>query len=177
MWNRKELGASRDQYSEAPEDGIYVFNCPGSVRDARPGDDAVEKLGLRDTITEYEITNNRVDCYSVLGVAREAAATFNLKFVPPVIPETGNNEDVNDYIKVTVKDADLCSRYVSRAIKNIKIAPSPLWMQDRLIASGIRPINNIVDITNYVMIETGQPMHAFDYSTIRGKEINCCKSK
>ena len=171
MCGIEELGASRDQYSEAPEDGIYVFNCPGSVRDVRPGDDAVEKLGLRDTITEYEITNNRVDCYSVLGVAREAAATFNLKFVPPVIPETGNNEDVNDYIKVTVKDADLCSRYVSRAIKNIKIAPSPLWMQDRLIASGIRPINNIVDITNYVMIETGQPMHAFDYSTIRGKEI------
>lgn len=171
MCGIEELGASRDQYPEAPEDGIYVFNCEGSVRDVKPGDDAIEKLGLRDTITEYEITNNRVDCYSVIGIAREAAATFNLKFVPPVVPETGNGENINDYIKVTVKDTDLCSRYVSRAVKNIKIAPSPLWIQDRLIASGIRPINNIVDITNYVMVETGQPMHAFDYSTIRDKEI------
>ena len=171
MCGIEELGASRDQYPEAPEDGIYVFNCEGSVRDVKPGDDAIEKLGLRDTITEYEITNNRVDCYSVIGIAREAAATFNLKFVPPVVPETGNGENINDYIKVTVKDTDLCSRYVSRAVKNIKIAPSPLWIQDRLIASGIRPINNIVDITNYVMVETGQPMHAFDYNTIRGKEI------
>ena len=166
MCSIEELGSNRDMYPEAPEYGIYIFDD-----DAVVGESAIKSLGLDDVVVEYEITSNRVDCFSVVGIAREAAATFNLKFVPPVIPETGNNEDVNDYIKVTVKDADLCSRYVSRAIKNIKIAPSPLWMQDRLIASGIRPINNIVDITNYVMIETGQPMHAFDYSTIRGKEI------
>ena len=139
--------------------------------DAPVGENAVAYLGLDDSVVEYEITSNRVDCFSVLGIAREAAATFHKEFVPPVVTETGNNEDVNDYIKVSVKDQDLCSRYTARVVKNIKFAPSPKWMQERLRAHGIRPINNLVDITNYVMEEYGQPMHAYDLDTIEGKEI------
>ena len=162
----EELGSSRDFYPEAPENGIYVFDDSAVV-----GESAIHALGLDDAVVEYEITSNRVDCFSVLGIAREAAATFNKEFKPPVITPTGNQEDVNDYIKVTVKDTDLCKRYTARVVKNIKIAPSPKWMQRRLSAHGIRPINNLVDITNYVMEEYGQPMHAYDLSTIAGNEI------
>ncbi len=162
----EELGSSRDFYPEAPEDGIYVFED-----DAVVGESAIHALGLDDAVIEYEITSNRVDCFSVVGIAREAAATFNKEFKPPVIKKTGNTEDVNDYIKVTVKDTELCKRYCARVVKNIKIAPSPKWMQRRLAAHGIRPINNVVDITNYVMEEFGQPMHAYDLETIVGKEI------
>ena len=115
------------------------------------GESAVKALGLDDVVFEYEITSNRVDCYSVLGIAREAAATFGKKFVPPVVAVTGNDEDAHDYVKVTVRDPELCPRYCARVVKNIKIAPSPRWMQRRLASNGIRPINNIVDITNYVM--------------------------
>ena len=166
MCSIEELGSSRDLYPEAPELGIYIFDT-----DVNVGDDAVELLGLHDAVVEYEITSNRVDCFSVLGIAREAAATFQKKLCPPVVAETGNGEDVNQYVKVTVKDTDLCSRYVARAVKNIRLAPSPKWMQRRLSAQGIRPINNLVDITNYVMEEYGQPMHAYDLDTIEGKEI------
>ena len=162
----EELGSSRDMYPEAPEDGIYIFR-----EDVPVGTDAIEALGLHDVVFEYEITSNRVDCYSVLGLAREAAATFRQEYKPPVVKETGNQEDVKDYIKVTVKDTDLCPRYCARVVKNIKIGPSPKWMQRRLAAHGIRPINNIVDITNYVMEEYGQPMHAYDLDTIAGREI------
>ena len=122
-------------------------------------------------VFEYEITSNRVDCYSVIGIAREAAATFRKEFHPPVVTSTGNDEDVNDYVKVTVKDQELCPRYTARVVKNIKIGPSPKWMQRRLASVGIRPINNLVDITNYVMEEYGQPMHAYDLDTIAGREI------
>lgn len=153
-------------YPEAPEYGIYIF-----PEDAKVGESAVKALGLDDVIFEYEITSNRVDCYSVLGIAREAAATFRKPFVPPVVKATGNEEDANDYVKVTVKDADLCPRYCARIVKNIKIAPSPMWLQRRLAVNGIRPINNVVDITNYVMEEYGQPMHAYDYDTLAGHEI------
>ena len=128
-------------------------------------------MGLDDVIFEYEITSNRVDCYSVLGIAREAAATFNKKFVPPVVKATGNDEKAEDYIKVTVEDTDLCPRYCARVVKNVKIGPSPKWMQRCLAANGIRPINNLVDITNYVMEEFGQPMHAYDLDTIANREI------
>lgn len=166
MCSIEELGSSREMYPEAPEDGIYIFGD-----DAKVGSDAIEALGLRDAVFEYEITSNRVDCYSVLGIAREAAATFGKEFVPPNVTKTGNGEDVRDYIKVTVKDADLCPRYTARVVKNIKLAPSPKWMQRRLASCGIRPINNIVDITNYVMEEYGQPMHAYDLDTIAGREI------
>lgn len=166
MCSIEELGSSRDMYPEAPEDGIYIFGD-----DAVVGESAVKSLGLDDVVFEYEITSNRVDCFGVLGLAREAAATFGKEFQPPVVTESGNGEDVNDYIKVTVKDADLCPRYCARVVKNIKIAPSPKWMQRRLASQGIRPINNIVDITNYVMEEYGQPMHAYDLDTIAGNEI------
>lgn len=166
MCSIEELGSDRDMFPEAPEYGIYIF-----PEDTEVGANAVEVLGLDDSVVEYEITSNRVDCFSILGIAREAAATFEKEFVPPVVTETGNNEDVNDYIKVTVKDTDLCPRYTARVVKNIKIAPSPEWMQRRLRAQGIRPINNLVDITNYVMEEYGQPMHAYDLDTIAGKEI------
>ena len=134
-------------------------------------------MGLRDTVFEYEITSNRVDCYGVIGIAREAAATFKKKFVMPQVKTTGNNENVNDYLSVEVKDETLCKRYVARVVKNIKLAPSPAWMQERLRAVGIRPINNIVDITNYVMAEYGQPMHAFDYNLIEGQKIVVDRAK
>lgn len=162
----EELGSTREMYPEAPEYGIYIF-----PEDAVVGENAVKALGLDDVNFEYEITSNRVDCYSVIGIAREAAATFRKEFHPPVVTPTGNDEDVHDYVKVTVKDPDLCPRYCARVVKNIHIAPSPEWMQRRLAAAGIRPINNLVDITNYVMEEYGQPMHAFDYDHIAGHEI------
>lgn len=166
MCSIEELGSSRDMYPEAPEEGIYIF-----PEDARVGESAVKALGLDDVVVEYEVTSNRVDCFSVVGIAREAAATFNKKFVPPVVAETGNDEDVNDYVKVSVENTDLCPRYCARVVKNIKIGPSPKWMQRRLASVGIRPINNLVDITNYVMEEYGQPMHAYDLETIAGHQI------
>ena len=166
MCSIEELGSTRDMYPEAPENGIYIFHD-----DVQVGADAVEVLGLHDVVFEYEITSNRVDCYSVVGIAREAAATFNKEFKPPVVTETGNNEDVNDYVKVSVENTNLCSRYCARVVKNIKIGPSPEWMQRRLASVGIRPINNLVDITNYVMEEYGQPMHAYDLDTLAGHQI------
>ncbi|MCD7833797.1 MAG: phenylalanine--tRNA ligase subunit beta [Lachnospiraceae bacterium] len=177
MCSIEELGSTRDLYPEAPEYGIYIF-----PEDAEVGSDAVKALGLDDVTFEYEITSNRVDCFSVIGIAREAAATFGKEFHPPVVTETpsrpakendetDSRKQASDYVKVTVQDPDLCSRYTARIVKNIRIAPSPKWMQRRLAAAGIRPINNIVDITNYVMEEYGQPMHAYDYDTIAGHEI------
>ena len=169
----EELGSTREMYPEAPKNGIYIFDD-----DAVVGESAIHALGLDDTVVEYEITSNRVDCFGILGIAREAAATFDKKFCPPVVTETGNNENAADYIKVNVHDTDLCPRYCARVVKNIKIAPSPKWMQRRLASQGIRPINNIVDITNYVMEEYGQPMHAYDLDTIAGREINVrCAAK
>ena len=166
MCSIEELGSTKEMYPDAPENGIYILPA-----DTEVGADAVEVLGLHDVNVEYEITSNRVDCYSVIGIAREAAMTFKKEFHAPVVKKTGNNEDVNDYVAVEVKDTDLCPRYCARVVKNIRIAPSPEWMQRRLAACGIRPINNIVDITNYVMEEYGQPMHAFDLDTIAGKKI------
>lgn len=166
MCSIEELGSTKDMYPEAPEYGIYIF-----PEDAVVGADAVEALGLHNSVFEYEITSNRVDCFGIIGLAREAAATFRKEFHPPVVNATGNNEDVNDYVKVSVEDTKLCPRYTARVVKNIKIAPSPEWMQRRLAAQGIRPINNIVDITNYVMEEYGQPMHAYDLDTIAGHQI------
>ncbi len=172
MCSIEELGSSKEMYPEAPENGIYIFG-----EDAQVGSDAVEALGLRDTVFEYEITSNRVDCYSVLGIAREAAATFRKPFVAPEVVVKENGERVEDYISVEVQDADLCPRYTARVCTNIKIGPSPKWMQRRLAASGIRPINNLVDITNYVMEEYGQPMHAFDLDTIAGHKIVVKRAK
>ena len=172
MCSIEELGSDRNMYPDAPESGIYIL-----PEDTEIGADAVEVLGLHDTVFEYEITSNRVDCYSVIGVAREAAATFGKEFHPPVVTETGNGEDIHDYLEVSVENTDLCPRYCARMVKNIKLAPSPEWMQRRLAASGIRPVSNIGDITNYVMEEYGQPMHAYDYDLIAGHKIvvKCAK--
>lgn len=172
MCSIEELGSSKDMYPDAPDNGIYIF--PDSVK---VGDDAIEVLGLHDTVFEYEITSNRVDCYSILGIAREAAATFDKPFVPPVVEVKEAGDDVNNYIKVSIEDTGLCTRYCARVCRNIKIGPSPEWMQRRLAASGIRPINNLVDITNYVMEEYGQPMHAYDLSTIAGGQIIVRRAK
>ncbi len=166
MCSIEELGSSREMYPEAPENGIYIFG-----EDAVVGESAVKALGLDDAVFEYEVTSNRVDCFSVIGIAREAAATFHKEFVPPVVKETGNSENAADYIKVRVENTSLCPRYCARVVKNIKIGPSPKWMQRRLASVGIRPINNVVDITNYVMEEYGQPMHAYDLDTIAGHQI------
>lgn len=172
MCSIEELGSTNEMYPEAPESGIYIL-----PEDTEVGADAIEVLGLHDSVFEYEITSNRVDCYSVIGIAREAAATFCKPFLPPVVTATGNSEDIHDYLKITVEDSHLCPRYCARMVKNIKLAPSPAWMQRRLAACGIRPINNIVDITNYVMEEYGQPMHAFDYDLLANHEIivKCAK--
>ncbi len=172
MCSIEELGSSKDMYPEAPEMGIYIFK-----EDVPVGTDAVEVLGLRDTVFEYEVTSNRVDCYSVIGIAREAAATFRKPFILPEVTVKGNGEKVEDYISVEVLDQELCPRYCARVCKNIKIGPSPEWMQRRLAASGIRPINNLVDITNYVMEEYGQPMHAYDLDTIAGHKIIVRRAK
>lgn len=168
----EELGSSKFIYPDAPEDGIYIFpDYLVEELSLKPGDDAIEALGMRDTVFDYEITSNRVDCYSVIGIAREAAAVFGKKFVLPKVEESGNGEDIRDYLKVRVENSDLCPRYTARMVKNIRYAPSPEWMQKRLRNSGLRPINNLVDITNFVMLEYGQPMHAFDYDTLSGHEI------
>lgn len=172
MCSIEELGSSREMYPEAPENGIYIFG-----EDAVVGADAIEELGLRDTVFEYEITSNRVDCYSIIGIAREAAATFRKPFILPEVKVKENGEKIEDYIAVEVKDPDLCPRYCARVCTNIKIGPSPKWMQRRLAASGIRPINNLVDITNYVMEEYGQPMHAYDLDTIAGHKIIVRRAK
>ncbi len=166
MCSIEELGSTKEMYPDAPEYGIYIFND-----DVEVGADAIEVLGLHDAVFEYEITSNRVDCYGVLGIARECAATFRKEFKPPVVEVKGNDEKAEDFISVDIQDKELCPRYCARIVKNVKIAPSPEWMQRRLAACGIRPINNLVDITNYVMEEYGQPMHAYDMSTIAGKKI------
>ncbi len=172
MCSIEELGSNRDMYPLAPEEGIYIF-----PEDTPVGADAIAVLGLHDTVFEYEITSNRVDCYSVLGIAREAAATFGLPFHMPDVTIHETDEKIEDYIKVDVQDQELCPRYCARVCTDIRIAPSPEWMQRRLAASGIRPINNLVDITNYVMLEYGQPMHAFDYDTIAGGQIIVRRAK
>ncbi len=166
MCSIEELGSSRSMYPDAPESGLYIL-----PDDAEVGTDALDYLGLHDANFEFEITSNRVDCYSVLGIAREAAATYGLPFVkqtPKITKETG---DINDYLTVEVKDTDLCRRYTAKMVTNVRLAPSPRWLRQRLASNGIRPINNVVDITNYIMEEYGQPMHAFDYDTISGGRI------
>ena len=174
MCSIEELGSSRDVFPDAPEDGLYILPA-----DTVPGEDAIEYLGLHDTVFEYEITSNRVDCYSVLGIAREAAASFDKEFKMPEVPVTGEdaNESASDRISVEIKDTDLCTRYIGRVVTDVTIGESPDWMKKRLRSAGIRPINNLVDITNYVMMEYGQPMHAFDLSTIAGNKIIVRRAK
>ncbi len=171
MCSIEELGSSKDYYPDAPDRGIYILSDNEAYKDVEIGANAAEVLGFKDVVFEYEITSNRVDCFSIIGLAREAAATFNKEFHPPVVTVKENDEKASDYISVEVEATDLCPRYIGRVVKNIKIGPSPVWMQKRLAACGIRPINNLVDITNYVMEEFGQPMHAYDLDTIAGKKI------
>ncbi|MBQ9510687.1 MAG: phenylalanine--tRNA ligase subunit beta [Clostridia bacterium] len=162
-----ELGLDLHDMPGAPTDGILILN---DIVECKPGDDICDVLKMRDTAVEFEITPNRPDCLSVIGLAREAAVTFdrNLTIPAPVIKGAGG--DLRDYVSVSI-ESDKCSRYCAKVVKNVKIAPSPLWMRMRLRAAGVRPINNIVDITNYVMIEYGQPMHAFDYACLDGSHI------
>ncbi len=174
MCSIEELGSSRDLYPDAPEYGIYIF---GEESGVKPGDDAVAALGLNDAVVEYEITSNRVDCFSMLGMAREVAAVFDKKFIPPAVTVKGSGGDVKDYISVEVQDTDLCPRYTARVVTDLKIGPSPKWMRERLASQGIRSINNLVDITNYVMEEYGQPMHAYDLDTIAGHKIIVRRAK
>jgi phenylalanyl-tRNA synthetase beta chain len=166
MCSIEELGSTTDMYPDAEEDGIYILPDSAPV-----GESAIEYLGLSDVTFEFEVTSNRVDCFGTLGLAREAAVTFNKEFKPPVVPDNNEGDEAQKYIKVRVEDRELCKRYCAKIVKNIKIAPSPSWMQRRLASVGIRPINNIVDITNYVMEEYGQPMHAYDLDTIEDGEI------
>ena len=161
-----ELGLEQRDFTYAIEDGIFILE-----EDCVPGDDIREVCGLNDSVVEFEITNNRPDCLSVRGLARESACTFHtpLTFADPTV--TAGHGDIHEKLSVEIKDAELCPRYTARMVKNIKIAPSPKWMRRRLRASGVRPINNIVDITNYVMLEYGQPMHAFDYACLHDGKI------
>ena len=161
-----ELGLTKGDFPYAIEDGIFLIE-----EDCQIGQDIASALGCNDTTVEFEITPNRPDCLSVLGLAREAAATFHkpLNLHQPEVKGCGG--DVHDYLSVEVQNRELCQRYVARVVKNVKIGPSPRWMRERLRASGVRPIDNIVDITNYVMLEYGQPMHAFDIEYVKGHKI------
>jgi phenylalanyl-tRNA synthetase beta chain len=169
MCSIDELGYTRQDYPEAPEDGIYIF--PESCG-LKPGDDAVSALMLKDETVEFEITSNRPDCNSIIGLARETAATYSkpLNLAKISLKEEAPG-DIGGMISVEIMNPDLCPRYIARVVTNASIGPSPLWMRHRLSACGIRPINNIVDITNYVMLEYGQPMHAFDIDSISGRKI------
>ena len=162
-----ELGLTSHNFPDAIEDGIFIINFPCEI-----GQNIVDAIGFDDEVYEFEITPNRPDCLSVIGLAREVAATFDLPFKKHEPKFKESTEDcIENYLSVTVKNTELCPRYTARVAKNIKIAPSPAWLRQRLQASGVRPINNIVDITNYVMLEYGQPMHAFDYRCLDGNEI------
>ena len=166
-----ELGLTAHDFPYAIEDGIFVLQNDPDLKDVRLGQDICSAIGLNDTKIEFEITSNRPDCFSVIGLAREAAVTYGrpLKLHKPEVK--GGEGDITDYLSVSVEAPDLCKRYMARIVKDVKIAPSPLWMRQRLRAMGVRPINNIVDITNYVMLEYGQPMHAFDHRHIAGGRI------
>ena len=168
-----ELGLTTHDMPGAIEDGILILNDVG-LADAPIGEDIRKVLMLSDTSVEFEITSNRPDCLSVIGLARETAVSFDraLHLPTPKCPAAANDgETIDKYLSVTVENPTLCTRYSARVVKNVKIAPSPLWLRMRLRASGVRPINNIVDITNYVMLEYGQPMHAFDYKCLDGSHI------
>ncbi len=163
-----ELNLTINDYPYAEEDGIFILN-----EDCKPGDDIKDVLLLKDTVVEFEITPNRPDCLSVLGLARETAASFDVPFEykKPQVKNETKDDEISNYLSVEIKEPELCPRYTARVVKNVKIAPSPKWLRARLRAAGVRPINNIVDITNYVCLEYGQPMHAFDYNFLDGKKI------
>ena len=162
----KELGLTTHDFPYAIEDGIFILQEACAV-----GEDIRTAIGLNDTVVEFEITSNRPDCLSIIGLARETAATYRLPLHlhTPVVQGAGG--DVNDLLKVRVENTELCQRYMAAVVRNIKVASSPRWLRERLRACGVRPINNIVDITNYVMLEYGQPMHAFDLKYVKDGQI------
>ena len=160
----EELGFTQSDFPESPEHGIYVFSEPQEL-----GGDARKVLGILDEVIEFEITNNRPDCFSVMGLVREARATLDMPSKPLDIPTATSG--ILDKIDVEIANPDLCPRYIAAVVENVRIEPSPQWLRTRLLAAGLRPVNNIVDITNYVMLELGQPMHAFDIGTIEGGKI------
>ena len=163
----EELGFDRHDFPEAPEDGIYLF--PEAVE---LGKNVVDVLDIADEVVEFEITSNRPDCFSILGLARETAATYKGEFrFPEITVKEEADGCAEDLLSVEILNPTLCPRYIARAVKNVKIEPSPRWMRKRLRMAGVRPINNIVDITNYVMLEMGQPMHAFDIDSIADRKI------
>ena len=172
MCSIAELGVTKDDFPNAAEDGIFILE--GNLT---PGTDIKEVLGLNDTVIEFEITSNRPDCFSILGLARESAATFKTDFIKPEIQVKEEGDSVDGQATVQIEDSELCYRYAGRIVKDVRIEPSPGWMQERLKASGVRPVNNIVDITNYVMLEYGQPMHAFDLENLNGHKIVVRRSK
>ena len=163
-----ELGLTTHDFPYAIEDGIFIL---GDDCDKTLGKDIKEAIGFNDTTVEFEITSNRPDCLSVLGLAREAAATYGIKRTVKEPSYKGIDGNIKDELSVEIKNPKLCSRYIAGIVKNVKIEPSPRWMRERLRASGVRPINNFVDITNYVMLEYGQPMHAFDLRYVSGSSI------
>jgi len=166
MCSIAELNLTKDYLPDAPEHGVYIFNDNPPL-----GADIRDVFDL-DQVVEFEITSNRPDCLCIIGLARESAATLGVPFKKrePVVKEEAG-EDVNSYAKIEILNPELCYRYTARVVKDVKIGPSPVWMQRRLAAAGMRPINNIVDITNYVMLEYGQPLHAFDYEKLQGAKI------
>lgn len=167
-----ELHLTKHDFPYAIEDGIFILQ-----EDCKPGDDIHDAIGLNDTSVEFEITSNRPDCLSVIGLAREVAATYDLKFDPPAPKYKGVPGDISELLNVTIENDKLCKRYIGGVVRNVKIEPSPRWLRERLRASGVRPINNLVDITNYVMLEYGQPMHAFDARYVSGHEIHVRNAK
>ena len=169
-----ELGLSVHDFPYAIEDGIFIL---GDDCDKTVGKDIREAIGFNDTTVEFEITSNRPDCMSVIGLARETAATFDKQLKVKTPEFKGVDGNINDMLKVKIHNTDLCKRYIGAIVKNVKIGPSPRWMRERLRASGVRPINNFVDITNYVMLEYGRPMHAFDLRYVEGAEINVRNAK
>ena len=170
----KELDLTVNDFPYAIEDGIFIIEEP----DAYVGQDINTLIGTDDSVVEFEITNNRTDCYSIIGIAREAAATFNQPFTLHEPEVKGSDAgSIFDKLEVEVEAPDLCNRYTSRMVTNVKIGPSPRWLRQRLHALGVRPINNIVDITNYVMLEYGQPMHAFDYRYVGSGKIVVRRAK
>ena len=163
-----ELGLTQNDFPDAYADGIWILNN----EDCQVGQDINQVIGNDDTVVDFEITNNRPDCYSIIGLAREAAAAFgkHMRHHEPVV-HGSDAGSIYDYLDVEVPATELCNRYSSRMVANVKIGPSPKWLRQRLRANGVRPINNIVDITNYVMLEYGQPMHAFDYRYVSSGKI------
>lgn len=172
MCSIQELNLTKEDYPDAAEDGIFILEGEPPL-----GKDIKEVLSINETIVDFEITSNRPDCFSIVGMARESAVTFGCTFKKPEIKVKEEADDAKDYATVEISDPDLCPRYAARIVKDVKIEPSPRWMKDKLKAAGVRPINNIVDITNYVMLELGQPMHAFDLDNLHGSKIIVRRAK